>query len=161
MQPLSVLELIQHFRDAGIEKTLPPGSVLFRDGDEPDFVYLLMEGQANIMVGETIVEVASRGALLGEVALIDGKPRSGKIVTRTKCTVAPIDAGQFELLLQEMPAFGQYVMKAMAERMRRMNDNLRAAQTVRGVHARVSTNTSLSMEEDATLPPYRSPTKPG
>ena len=155
------MEVIDHFRDSPVAKTLPPGSVLFQDGDAPDYVYVLLEGQANIMVGDTIVEIASRGALLGEVALIDGKPRSGSVVTRTKCTVVPIGADQFDLLVREMPAFGRYVLRAMAERMRRMNDNLRAAQTVRGVHARVSTNTSLSMEEDSTLPPFRSPPNRG
>jgi CRP/FNR family cyclic AMP-dependent transcriptional regulator len=87
------------------------------------------------------------------VALIDGKPRSATVVTRTQCQVLPIDAAQFHALMRELPEFSDYVMNAMAERMRRMNDNLRAAQTVEGVDARVTTNTSLSMEEDATLPP--------
>ena len=59
----------------------------------------------------------------------------------------------FAALVRDLPGFSDYVMNAMAERMRRMNDNLRAAQTVEGVDARVTTNTSLSMEEDATLPP--------
>lgn len=156
MQPLpSAMEVIEHFRDARVMKIFPAGTVLFREGDAPDYVYLLMEGQANIMVGGTIVEIASRGALLGEMALIDGKPRSATVLTRTKCTLVPIDVAHFDLLVREKPAFGRYVMGAMASRMRRMNDNLRAAQTVQGVHARVSMNTSLSMEEDATLPPSR------
>jgi CRP-like cAMP-binding protein len=102
--------------------------------------------------------VAVRGNLLGEVALIDGKPRSATVVTRTKVRLLPIDAAHFERLMRELPEFSRYVMTAMAERMRRMNDNLRPAQTVEGVHARVSTNTSLSLEEDATLPPV--PPKP-
>jgi CRP/FNR family transcriptional regulator, cyclic AMP receptor protein len=51
-----------------------------------------MEGQANILVGNTIVEVATRGTLLGEIALIDGEPRSATVVARTECRVVPIDA---------------------------------------------------------------------
>jgi hypothetical protein len=47
-------------------------------------------------------------------------------------------------------------MNAMAEHMRRMNNNSRATQLIDGVNARVTTNTALSMEEDATLPPMRS-----
>ena len=147
------VQVLEHFRNAPEIKTLPAGMTLFKAGDAADFVYVLIDGQANLLVGKTIVEVAMRGNLLGEVALIDGKPRSATVVTRTQCQVLPIDAAQFAALVRDLPGFSDYVMNAMAERMRRMNDNLRAAQTVEGVNARVTANTSLSMEEDATLPP--------
>jgi CRP/FNR family transcriptional regulator, cyclic AMP receptor protein len=152
------VHVLEHFKDSPAIRTLPAGTTVFKAGDPADFVYILMDGQANLLVGKTIVEVAVRGNLLGEVALIDGKPRSATVVTRTQVRVLPIDAAQFDQLMRELPEFNRYVMTAMAERMRRMNDNLRAAQTIEGVHARVSTNTSLSMEEDATLPPV--PPKP-
>ena len=147
------VHVLEHFRDHPGQKTLPAGMTLFRAGEPADFVYILVDGQANLLVGKTIVEVAVRGNLLGEIALIDGKPRSATVVTRTQCRVLPIDASQFDALIRELPSFSYYVMTAMAERMRRMNDNLRAAQTIEGVNARVTANTSLSMEEDATLPP--------
>ena len=147
------VHVLEHFRNDPAIKTVPSGVTLFKAGDPADFVYILVDGQANLLVGKTVVEVAVRGNLLGEVALIDGKPRSATVVTRTQCRVLPIDAARFHALMRELPEFSDYVMNAMAERMRRMNDNLRAAQTVEGVDARVTTNTSLSMEEDATLPP--------
>ena len=147
------VHVLEHFRNDPAVKTVPAGMTLFKAGDPADFVYILIDGQANLLVGKTVVEVAVRGNLLGEVALIDGKPRSATVVTRTQCQVLPIDGARFHALMRELPEFSDYVMNAMAERMRRMNDNLRAAQTVEGVDARVTTNTSLSMEEDATLPP--------
>jgi CRP-like cAMP-binding protein len=153
----TTVHVLEHFRDAPGTQTAPVGTMICKAGDSPDFVYILMEGQANILVGNTIVEVATRGTLLGEIALIDGKPRSATVVARTECKVLPIDAARFDLLLREMPEFSRYVMYSMADRMRRMNDNLRAAQTIEGVNARVIANTSLSMEEDATLPPVRPP----
>jgi CRP-like cAMP-binding protein len=153
------VDILEHFRDAPTMRTVPAGTALFRAGDSPDFVYILMAGQANIMVGSTIVEIAGRGSLLGEMAVLDGKPRSAAVVARTECTLVPIDAAQFEALIDRMPEFARFVMNAMAGRMRRMNDNLRAAQSIDGVNARVIANTSLSMEEDATLPPVRSPAK--
>lgn len=154
------VQVLEHFRNAPAIKTVPAGVTLFKAGDAADFVYILIDGQANLLVGKTVVEVAVRGNLLGEVALIDGKPRSATVVTRTQCQVLPLDAAQFHALMRDLPGFSDYVMNAMAERMRRMNDNLRAAQTVEGVDARVTTNTSLSMEEDATLPPAP-PKRPG
>jgi hypothetical protein len=62
------------------------------------------------------------------------------------------DRRQFDRLLGEMAEFSRYVMTSMADRMRRMNDNLRAAQTIDGVNARVIANTSLSIEETALRP---------
>lgn len=147
------VHVLEHFRHDPAINSVPAGMTLFKAGDPADFVYILIDGQANLLVGKTVVEVAVRGNLLGEVALIDGKPRSATVVTRTQCQVLPIDAARFHSLMRDLPEFSDYVMNAMAERMRRMNDNLRAAQTVEGVDARVTTNTSLSMEEDATLPP--------
>ena len=147
------VHVLEHFRNDPAIKTVPAGMTLFKAGDPADFVYILIDGQANLLVGKTVVEVAVRGNLLGEVALIDGKPRSATVVTRTQCQVLPIDGAQFHTLIRALPEFSDYVMNAMAERMRRMNDNLRAAQPVEGVDARVTTNPSLSMEEDATLPP--------
>ena len=147
------VQVLEHFRNDPAIKTVPAGMTLFKAGDPADFVYILIDGQANLGVGKTVVEVGVRGNLLGEVALIDGKPRSATVVTRTQCQVLPLDAARFQTLVRDLPVFSDYVMNAMAERMRRMNDNLRAAQTVEGVDARVTTNTSLSMEEDATLPP--------
>jgi CRP-like cAMP-binding protein len=147
------VQVLEHFRNDPAIKAVPAGVTLFKAGDPADFVYILIDGQANLLVGKTVVEIAVRGNLLGEVSLIDGKPRSATVMTRTQCQVLPIDAAQFAALVRDLPMFSDYVMNAMAERMRRMNDNLRAAQTVEGVNARVTTNTSLSMEEDATLPP--------
>ena len=70
------VHVLEHFNDSPAIKSLPAGTILFKAGDPADFVYILMDGQANLLVGKTIVEVAVRGNLLGEVALIDGKPRS-------------------------------------------------------------------------------------
>src|SRR5688572_1066326 len=112
------VQVLEHFRSAPEIKTLPAGMTLFKAGDPADFVYILIDGQANLLVGKTIVEVAVRGNLLGEVALIDGKPRSATVVTRTQCQVLPIDAAQFHALMRELPEFSDYVMNAMAERMR-------------------------------------------
>jgi CRP-like cAMP-binding protein len=141
------MNVLEHFRHARRVETVPEGTTLFKAGDLPDYMYVLLEGQANIMVGRTIVEIAGPGALLGEMALIDGAPRSATVVTRSRCKVVPVDPGHFDLLVCESPAFGRHVMRVMAQRMRRMNDNLAATQPIEGVNVRVTANTSRSMEE--------------
>ena len=143
------MDVLEHFRHARRIETVPQGTTLFRTGDAAEFMFVLMEGQANIMVGRTIVEIAGPGSLLGEMALVDRAPRSATVVTRTRCTLVTIDPDHFDLLIHEAPAFGRHVMKVMADRLRRMNENLGATQPIGGVNVRVTANTSRTMEETA------------
>jgi CRP-like cAMP-binding protein len=52
---------------------LAPGQTLFREGDTGDSMYVLLEGSADVFVGEILVESATPGALLGEMALVDSQ----------------------------------------------------------------------------------------
>lgn len=141
------MDVLQHFRHARRIATIPQGTTLFKAGDAADVMYVLMEGQANVMVGRIIVEIAGPGSLIGEMALVDRAPRSATVVARTLCRVVPVDPGHFDLLIHETPAFGRHVMAVMAGRLRRMNENLNATQAIEGVNVRVIANTSRLREE--------------
>ena len=57
-------ELFRHDSD-GVE--LAKGETLFHEGDRGDSMYVLLEGSADVRVGETLVESATPGALVGEM----------------------------------------------------------------------------------------------
>jgi CRP/FNR family cyclic AMP-dependent transcriptional regulator len=101
--------------------TLSPGEWVFRQGEKGDSMYVLLEGDVDIIVGETVVETAERGALLGEMALIDNSPRSASAVARTPCRLVAINRKRFIFMVQQTPNFSIHVMKVMAERLRRMD----------------------------------------
>ena len=67
-----------------------PGDFLFREGESGDKMYVLLEGTAEIMVGDLVVEAAGPGALLGEMALIDNSSRTASVVAKTPCRLASI-----------------------------------------------------------------------
>jgi CRP-like cAMP-binding protein len=119
-------DVIRHFEQAAKVVNLPSGVEVFRTGDPGDVMYVVMAGYANILVGKTIVEIAAPGSVVGEMALVDQKPRSATVVTRTSCKLVPIGVAEFDLLVQEAPAFGRYVLRLVTERLRRMNENLLA-----------------------------------
>jgi class 3 adenylate cyclase/CRP-like cAMP-binding protein len=98
--------------------------VLFKPGEPRGVMYVLLEGSADILVGSTVVETAQPGTLLGEMAMVDPAERSATIVARTACRVVPISVAEFDALVRKIPAFSRFVMKVMAERLRRMNENL-------------------------------------
>jgi CRP-like cAMP-binding protein len=98
-----------------------PGDFLFREGEGGDKMYVLLEGTAEIMVGDLVVEAAGPGALLGEMALIDNSPRTASVVAKTPCRLAQVDRRRFHFLVQQTPHFATHVMKTLADRLRHMN----------------------------------------
>jgi CRP-like cAMP-binding protein len=111
----------QLFRQDSTALSIEPGDFLFRQGDRGDKMYVLLEGNADVMVGELVVEAAGPGALVGEMALIDDSPRTASVVARTPCRFAQIDRRRFHFLVQQTPNFATHVMKTLADRLRHMN----------------------------------------
>jgi CRP/FNR family cyclic AMP-dependent transcriptional regulator len=100
---------------------LAPGDFLFREGDKRDKMYVVLEGEIDVRLGDYVVETAREGALIGEMALIDDRPRAANAVAKTACRLAPIDQRRFHFLIQQHPHFATHVMKELADRLRNMN----------------------------------------
>ncbi len=97
------------------------GQTIFRKGDVGDSLYIVAEGQVNIVMGEQILETVEAGGMLGEIALIDDKPRSADAVARTDCLLTQVSRQHFLALIQRTPLFALQVMRVMADRLRRAN----------------------------------------
>ena len=100
---------------------LAPGEVLFKEGEQGDAMFVLLEGTMDIIVGGKIVENSGRGAIIGEMALIDQSPRGATAVARGPVRLARVDQSRFHFLIRQNPFFATHVMKRMADRLRQMN----------------------------------------
>jgi CRP-like cAMP-binding protein len=100
---------------------LAPGDFLFREGDLGDKMYVLLEGEMEIRLGDFVFESAGVGAILGEMALIDDGRRTADALAKSACRLAPIDQRRFQFLVQQHPHFATHVMKTLAGRLRHMN----------------------------------------
>ena len=69
---------------------LAPGEYLFQAGDVPDGMFVLLEGTMAVMVGDQVLENSVRGAILGELALIDQSPRTASVVAREPARLGKI-----------------------------------------------------------------------
>jgi CRP/FNR family cyclic AMP-dependent transcriptional regulator len=116
---MDLIELFRH--DTGLQ-TIAAGQPVFLAGDAGRVMFVLIEGQADVLVGDEVVESAGPGAILGEMALIDDAPRSATVIARTQCRLLPIDVDRFNSLIQKTPDFARHVMKVMADRVRSMNN---------------------------------------
>jgi CRP/FNR family transcriptional regulator, cyclic AMP receptor protein len=130
------MDVVAHFKGARNVSSIPTGLVLFREGEPGKEMYILMQGTAEISVGGDVVEMATPGALLGEMALVDSSARSATVITRSDCKFVAVDGKQFDLLVRESPEFARHVMTVMANRLRTMNERLKEAISEVGVHGR-------------------------
>ena len=109
------------FRQETDALQLAPGDFLFQEGEYGDKMYVLLEGEIEIFLGDSMLETAGPGVLIGEMALIDDSPRTANAVAKAACRLAQIDRRRFHFLIQQHPHFATHVMKELAARLRNMN----------------------------------------
>ena len=95
------------------------GETIFRRGDDAHALYVVTEGEIDIVFDGRVLETVREGGIFGELALIDKAPRSATAVARTTAKVVPINERRFTFLLQQTPHFALQVMQALTERLRR------------------------------------------
>ena len=120
------------FRQEADTLKLAPGDFLFQEGDTGENMYVLLEGEIEIFLGDFMLETAEQDMVIGEMALIDDGPRTANAVAKTACRLAEIDRRRFYFLVQQHPHFATHVMK-LAHRLRDMN-------AVTGAREEMSTN---------------------
>ena len=126
-------------------RSLLPGEALFVKGEMGVTVYVVLEGSIDVVVDDQILEVATRGSILGEMALIDHSPRSASAIASTPCRVAEISHDRFLFLVSQTPNFALQVMKIMSERLRHMDERTAAL-----AHAAGMTYASMRSQIPAT-----------
>jgi CRP-like cAMP-binding protein len=102
-------------------ESYPEGTVIFEEGQPGDRMYYVIAGEVNVMVGGKMVYVVKAGEIVGEMALIDDKPRSATALAATACRLIGIDRKRFLTQVQETPQFALQVLRTMAVRLRQMN----------------------------------------
>jgi CRP/FNR family cyclic AMP-dependent transcriptional regulator len=113
--------LFEHATDA---KSVPAGTMLFREGETRDYMYAVLEGRIDLIVNGEHVETVEAGGIFGEMALIDKNRRTGTAVARTDAKVVAIDEKRFLFLVQQTPNFALHLMRVLSDRLRRMDERL-------------------------------------
>lgn len=106
---------------------LNAGETLFEQGETGTAMYVLVEGEVEILSGSVVLETARPGSVIGEMALIDHSLRGATAVAKTDCKLVAVDQRRFEFLVQQTPYFALEVMQLMAERLRKANSRIPVA----------------------------------
>jgi CRP/FNR family cyclic AMP-dependent transcriptional regulator len=108
-------------RFSGDQRPFTAGQTIFAVGDPGDVMYVVKEGEVEVLVRDRVVETIGPGGILGEMALIDHSPRSASARAKTDCQLVPIDEARFKFMIQQTPFFAIEVMRVMTRRLRHMN----------------------------------------
>ncbi|MZR11947.1 cyclic nucleotide-binding domain-containing protein [Maritimibacter sp. DP07] len=120
-----VTRLSQKVQDVVFHK----GDLVLKEGDPATHCYLIKEGKVDIVIdhggpGEKTVAELRDGALLGEMGLLDGKPRSATAIAQGYVSCLVIDAVTFADLMN--PGEGEFRSEATMQQVMRIADLRRA-----------------------------------
>ena len=109
--------------DAMLERTTcAAGTKIFKEGDIGDRAYVIQEGQVDIVKstdnGEIVLGTVSKGAIFGEMALIDDNPRMATARAAKACTLIVVTRPAFEAKLSKTDPFIRGLLKILVGNVR-------------------------------------------
>ena len=121
MRKIETWALDKVLRDDSVLRDVVAGERIFSEGDPGTFMAVVMRGSVIVQRGHVTIAEIGAGSVFGEMALIDGLPRSADAIAKTHGRLACIDEQHFRSLVRETPDFALSMMKILVERLR---DNL-------------------------------------
>ena len=95
-----------------------PGHEIMTEGRSAIAFHLFLDGEADILVHGEVRRTLGPGDYAGEIALIDGKPRSASVVARTDVKAWVITAFEFKAMLENEPGLAFAVLRGLCARVR-------------------------------------------
>jgi CRP/FNR family cyclic AMP-dependent transcriptional regulator len=103
------------------EIDLPEGKILTRQGERGDEFFVIVDGRVKVERDGKLLAVLGSGDFIGEIALIDEGPRTATATCETDCRLILVGHREFHSLLREQPGIELTILRALAERVRRLD----------------------------------------
>ena len=111
--------------------TYPKQEVLFEQGDIGDSAYIIIGGEADIIIntpgGGLVVATLKQNEIVGEIAILCDVPRTATVRAKTDLTTLRINKDLFFSLIVEFPEIAVEIMRELAHRLDRTTTRLREA----------------------------------
>lgn len=95
----------------------PADTVLAREGDHGYEFIIIVEGRVEVRRGDEVIATCGPSDYVGEIALLDNRPRTATLVTKTPAVLEVLDRREFRSLLAEQPELTDAIMTRMARRL--------------------------------------------
>lgn len=141
-------------KNAAEQRLYRAEQIIFQEGQPGDVMYVIVEGEVSVTVKGRPIDYLKVGSVLGEMALVDDRPRSATATAVTDCKLVLIDHERFAALVQQFPDFAIQVMNIMSVRLRRLLDEEIKRQ-------RLEEELAIGRQIQLSLLPARFPEIPG
>jgi CRP/FNR family transcriptional regulator, cyclic AMP receptor protein len=106
-----------------VRRPYPQGAIVFSQGDPGDALYGVVTGRIRISAStregkEMFLNIMEPGDTFGEIALLDGNPRTAAATATEPCELMIISRAQFLALLQREPTLAIHLLQLLCQRIR-------------------------------------------
>ncbi len=95
----------------------PAGQILTREGEHGSEFFIVLEGELEVRQADRVIATRQPGDYVGEIALLDRRPRTATVVASTPVSVEVLSRREFVSLLAEVPELSVQIMATMAARL--------------------------------------------
>ncbi len=117
---------LQLFAASVTEITIAPGEVLFHEGEPGHEMFVLVEGALRICKDKRIITMLRPGDYVGEMAILEEKPRSASVEAAAPSRLLKITSEQFRQYLANQPRSLVSMMTTLSRRVRRDTETIAA-----------------------------------
>jgi len=106
------------------EVQLRKGAVLAKQGAQGMEAIIIVDGRARVETDGTMLAELGAGAVVGEMSVIDGKPRSATVIAETPMNLLLLHRRDFVSLLETVPGLQRKLLVTLCERVRQADQAL-------------------------------------
>jgi CRP/FNR family transcriptional regulator, cyclic AMP receptor protein len=108
-----------------------PGKLIVRQGDPADAAYLIIDGEAEVIVataaGPATVATLGANEIFGEIAILCNMPRNATVRAKNRLIALRISKEPFMRMVREFPTMAVTIMQELAQRLSATNNQLSTA----------------------------------
>lgn len=121
--------LIDRIAKLSVTKKVRAGETLFFKNDDGDALYGILKGRIRISTGtsggqELVLNIIEEDDIFGEIALLDGKPRTADAIAITDCELMVIHRRDVRQLFESEPKLAIHFLELAGARLRYLSDKI-------------------------------------
>lgn len=101
----------------GEKVEVPAGTEIIDQGRVGDSCYVIVEGEAAVYIRGEFVTTVRSGSMIGEMALVEHRPRNASVVAETAMVLVAFGTSEFQKLLGESPNANERVQAMLNARL--------------------------------------------
>lgn len=106
------------------EVHFPAGRTICKEGESGVGLHVVIDGETKVQVKGRTKRRLGPGAFFGEVALLDGGPRSATVIAETDVTTLSLPVWSFRSVLKANPSLSLKMMEELGRRLRSSEKSL-------------------------------------